>query len=156
MRASSNHRSRWPDTLLPCAAGTRVSQRRRCSTSTLASGIRPEEATDIALSWNVAPQTMQPVVRIDPEMGVKEIVLMRWGLVPFFAKLPTHNYSTINAMPIRSEGGGIFLRIPRGANGFQSCDVLLPSRRVRSVAPSRNPGGNEWVRCGDQKWYAIS
>jgi putative SOS response-associated peptidase YedK len=88
--------SRRADTLLPCAAGTPVSQRRRCSTSTSASGIRPEEATDIAPSWNVAPQTVQPVVRLDPETGVKEIVLIRWGLVPFFAKSPTHHCSTIN------------------------------------------------------------
>ena len=58
---------------------------------------RPREATDIAPSWNVAPQTMQPVVRLSPETGVKEMVLMRWGLVPFSAKSPTHNYPTINS-----------------------------------------------------------
>lgn len=33
--------------------------------------LRPEEATDIAPSWNVSPQTMQPVVWLNPETGVK-------------------------------------------------------------------------------------
>jgi putative SOS response-associated peptidase YedK len=48
-------------------------------------------------SWNVAPQTMQPVIRLNPDTGAREMVLMRWGLVPFFAKSPIFNYSTINA-----------------------------------------------------------
>jgi putative SOS response-associated peptidase YedK len=52
---------------------------------------------DLAPSWNVAPQTMQPVIRLSRDTGSREIVLMRWGLVPFFAKSPAHNFSTINA-----------------------------------------------------------
>ena len=40
---------------------------------------------------------MQPVIRLNPETGEREMVLMRWGLVPFFAKNPVFNYSTINA-----------------------------------------------------------
>lgn len=59
---------------------------------------RPEAPnTDPAPSWNVAPQTMQPVIRLNPETGEREMVLMRWGLVPFFAESPLFNYSTINA-----------------------------------------------------------
>ena len=58
---------------------------------------RPEEATDTAPSWNVAPQSNQPVIRLSPETGQRELVIMRWGLIPFWAKTPAHNYSTINA-----------------------------------------------------------
>jgi putative SOS response-associated peptidase YedK len=59
----------------------------------------PPEVTDTDLkpSWNIAPQTMQPVIRLNLLTWQREMVLMRWGLVPFFSKEPTHSYSTINA-----------------------------------------------------------
>jgi putative SOS response-associated peptidase YedK len=55
------------------------------------------QGPELAPSWNVAPQTTQPVIRLNPDTGEREMVLMRWGLVPFFAENPTFNYSTINA-----------------------------------------------------------
>jgi putative SOS response-associated peptidase YedK len=46
-------------------------------------------------SYNVAPTQAVPVVRqVD---GVREGVMMRWGLVPFFAKGVPAKYATINA-----------------------------------------------------------
>jgi len=47
-------------------------------------------------SFNVAPQTFQPVIRLNDE-GEREIVMMKWGLIPFFAKDTKMAYSTINA-----------------------------------------------------------
>jgi putative SOS response-associated peptidase YedK len=38
--------------------------------------------TDFGPSWNVAPQTFQPVVRLNRDTAEREIVLMRWELVP--------------------------------------------------------------------------
>jgi putative SOS response-associated peptidase YedK len=32
--------------------------------------------------YNIAPSTFQPVIRPNPESGERELVLMRWGLVP--------------------------------------------------------------------------
>lgn len=58
---------------------------------------RPVEATDAPPNWNVAPQSNQPVIRISRETGQRELVVMRWGLVPYWAKTPAHNFSTINA-----------------------------------------------------------
>jgi putative SOS response-associated peptidase YedK len=52
---------------------------------------------DFGPSWNVAPQTFQPVVRLNRDTGDREIVLMRWGLVPFWARDAKVGYSTINA-----------------------------------------------------------
>ncbi len=48
-------------------------------------------------SYNVAPQTFQPVVRLNRDSGQREIVLMRWGLIPFWASDAKIAYSTINA-----------------------------------------------------------
>lgn len=50
-----------------------------------------------APSYNIAPQSLQPVVRLDSETGERELTIMRWGLIPFFAKDAKIAYSTINA-----------------------------------------------------------
>ncbi len=48
--------------------------------------------------YNVAPSTFQPVIRSDRDTGERELTLMRWGLVPYFATdLKRFGYSTINA-----------------------------------------------------------
>jgi putative SOS response-associated peptidase YedK len=52
---------------------------------------------DFGPSWNVAPQTFQPVIRLNRDTGEREIVLMRRGLVPFWARDAKVGYSTINA-----------------------------------------------------------
>jgi putative SOS response-associated peptidase YedK len=49
-------------------------------------------------SFNVAPTSTQPVVRLGAETGDRELALMRWGLIPFWAtKDAKIAYSTINA-----------------------------------------------------------
>ena len=48
-------------------------------------------------SYNIAPQSFQPVVRLDPETGERELTVMRWGLVPFWSKDGTAAFNTINA-----------------------------------------------------------
>lgn len=50
-----------------------------------------------APSYNVAPQSMQPVVRLDRETGERELTVMRWGLVPYWSKDGKAGFSTINA-----------------------------------------------------------
>ena len=56
-----------------------------------------DEMPWFAPSYNVAPQSTQPVVRLGRDTGRREMVLMRWGLVPFWAKEAKIAYSTINA-----------------------------------------------------------
>jgi putative SOS response-associated peptidase YedK len=51
----------------------------------------------LAPSYNVAPQSLQPVVWLDNETGERELTIIRWGLIPFFVKDPKIAYSTINA-----------------------------------------------------------
>jgi putative SOS response-associated peptidase YedK len=49
--------------------------------------------------FNVAPSTFQPVIRAERETGARELVPMRWGMVPYFAKSTAEfkGFSTINA-----------------------------------------------------------
>ena len=39
----------------------------------------------LAADYNIAPTTFQPVVRLSRDTGERELALLRWGLVPFFA-----------------------------------------------------------------------
>jgi putative SOS response-associated peptidase YedK len=52
---------------------------------------------DFGPSWNVAPQTFQPVVRLNRDPEEREIVLMRWGLIPYWSKDEKIGLRTINA-----------------------------------------------------------
>lgn len=49
--------------------------------------------------YNIAPATFQPVIRLNRDTGLRELVMMRWGLVPHFAKSleDWKGFSTINA-----------------------------------------------------------
>jgi putative SOS response-associated peptidase YedK len=52
---------------------------------------------NIAPSWNVAPTDPLPVVRYDPKARERSLGVMRWGLVPFWAKDIKVGFSNINA-----------------------------------------------------------
>jgi putative SOS response-associated peptidase YedK len=60
-------------------------------------GVELEDMPWFAPSYNAAPQSLQPVVRLGRDSGSREFALLRWGLVPFWAKEAKPAYSTINA-----------------------------------------------------------
>ncbi len=60
-------------------------------------GVDLEEIPPFAPSYNIAPQSVQPVVRLGRDSGKPEFALLRWGLIPFWAKDAKIGYSTINA-----------------------------------------------------------
>jgi putative SOS response-associated peptidase YedK len=60
-------------------------------------GVELEDMPWFAPSFNVAPQSVQPIVRLSRDTGGREFALMRWGLVPFWAKDAKLGYSTFNA-----------------------------------------------------------
>ena len=47
--------------------------------------------------FNIAPTQEAPVIRISPETGKRRLDLLRWGLVPFWAKDSTIGNRMINA-----------------------------------------------------------
>lgn len=60
--------------------------------------IPPERPTpNGAPSWNVAPTDPLPVVRYDEKDRERSLEVMRWGLIPYWAKDIKIGYSTINA-----------------------------------------------------------
>jgi putative SOS response-associated peptidase YedK len=69
----------------------------------VASRIPPERPTpNFAASWNVAPTDPLPVVGYNPKDHQRGLTVMRWGLVPFWAKDIKVGFANINA---KAEGG---------------------------------------------------
>jgi putative SOS response-associated peptidase YedK len=60
-------------------------------------GVELEEMPWFEPSYNAAPQSVQPVVRLNRDSGKPEFALHRWGLVPFWAKDAKPGYSAFNA-----------------------------------------------------------
>jgi putative SOS response-associated peptidase YedK len=61
-------------------------------------GKLPEVAFPV-VDYNIAPSTDQPIIRQSRETGGRELVMARWGLIPFFTKSASDikNLRTINA-----------------------------------------------------------
>lgn len=60
-------------------------------------GVDFEDMPWFGPTFNAAPQSVQPVVRLGRDSGAREFAMLRWGLVPFWAKDPKTGLSTINA-----------------------------------------------------------
>jgi len=71
--------------------------------------------------FNIAPSQNVPVVRRAESRGHSECVLMRWGLVPSWAKEGSFNFSTINA---RAE---TLVEKPTFCNSFKRRRCLVPA-----------------------------
>jgi len=52
---------------------------------------------NVASSWNVAPTDPLPIVRYDAKVHQRSLDVMRWGLVPYWAKDIKVGFANINA-----------------------------------------------------------
>lgn len=84
--------------------------------------------------YNIAPTQPVPVIRQNPKERLRECSLMRWGLIPYWAKSPSIATSTINA---KSETAGTRPAF-RYSMEFRRC--LLPA-----------DGFYEWQRTGKSR-----
>lgn len=57
-------------------------------------------------SYNIAPESTQPVVRLDHDTGDRVLALMKWGLVPYWSKTPRAGFSSINARADKLSSSG--------------------------------------------------
>jgi putative SOS response-associated peptidase YedK len=55
------------------------------------------DSPNLMARYNIAPTQAAAVVRLKPAGGARELVLLRWGLVPSWAKDPAAGASLINA-----------------------------------------------------------
>jgi putative SOS response-associated peptidase YedK len=95
---------------------------------------------NFAASWNVAPTDTLPVVRYDARAGERSLDVMRWGLVPFWAKDIKVGFSNINA-----KAEGVDTR-PAFREAFQRRRCLVPLDNFY-----------EWKKLGrDRQPYAVA
>lgn len=76
---------------------------------------------EILPSYNVAPQTFQPVVRLSRDTGDRELALLRWGFIPYWAKDAKIGLATINAKSETVASSAVF----REALRYRRC--LVPA-----------------------------
>lgn len=93
-------------------------------------GVALEDMPWFAPSYNVAPQTTQPVVRLHRDSGEREFVLMRWGLVPFWAKDEKLGLSTINARAEESASKPLFREAFKYRRCLVPADAFYEWRRI--------------------------
>src|SRR6476619_2617197 len=123
-------------------------------------------------SWNVAPTDLLRVVRYDRKAGERSLDLLRWGLVPYWAKDMKVGFANINAkaegietrpafreafqrrrclVPVDNfyEWAKTFYEWAKTPTGKQPYVIALADRRLMALAGLwenwRSPAG-EWVR----------
>ena len=128
--------------------------------------IPPHRPTpNVAPSWNVAPTDPLPMVRYDTRAGERSLEVMRWGLIPFWAKDLNVGFANINAKAEGIESRPAFREafqrrrclVPVDSfyewkitgTGKQPYAIALFDRRLMALAGLwenwRSPAG-EWVR----------
>jgi putative SOS response-associated peptidase YedK len=111
--------------------------------------IPPHRPTpNIAPSWNVPPTDPLPVVRYDAKAGERSLDVMRWGLVPFWAKDIKVGFSNINAKAERIEGKPAFREAFQRRRCLVPVDNFLNGKRPTAASSpmrSRWPTGG-WGR----------
>lgn len=102
-------------------------------TSELASRFKLDETVDIAPRYNISPGTEIPTIRHSPE-GKRVMHLLRWGLVPHWAKDPSIGAKLSNAR------GETVAEKPSFRDAFKRRRCLIPA-----------DGFYEWKAEGRQK-----
>jgi putative SOS response-associated peptidase YedK len=107
----------------------------------IAFGIPPSRPTpNFAASWNVALTDPLPVVRYDAKDHQRRLEVMRWGLIPYWAKDEKIGFSTINARAEEADTKPAFRE---------------PFRHRRCLVPVEN--FYEWQKTGKGKQpYAVA
>jgi putative SOS response-associated peptidase YedK len=116
-------------------------------------------------SWNVAPADSLPIVRYDRNVKQRSLDMLRWGLIPYWAKDSNIGFANINAKAEGIETRPAFREafqrrrclVPvdnfyewkKTATGKQPYAIALADRRLMALAGLwenwRSPAG-EWVR----------
>jgi len=116
---------------------------RRGDKQRIAEAFHVRDVPDFAMpdaDYNIAPTTFQPIFRESRETGDREMILARWGLVPFFTKelSEVKGISTINA---------------RAETITTSRTWREPFKKRRCLVPAS--AFYEWDKKGDKKPYTI-
>jgi putative SOS response-associated peptidase YedK len=102
--------------------------------SSLAEQFQLTEEVDLEPRYNIAPTQLVAVVRVRPDDPARKLVLLKWGLIPFWAKDKTIGSKLINARAETAADKPAF----RAAFKYRRC--LIPA-----------DGFYEWKKKGSRK-----
>ena len=109
--------------------------------------IPPEyPAPNFPPSYNVAPTDNLPIVRYDAKAGHRTLDLMRWGLVPYWAKDIKIDFSTINEMAETVASKPVFREAFQRRRCLVPVDNFYEWQKIgkESQPPSRSPIAASW------------
>lgn len=116
-----------------CGRYGRRSDKQRISEWFRTHNINVFDDPELAPTYNAAPQSFQPVIRLNPDTGEREIAMMKWGLVPYWSKTVKLRYSTINADADKLTSSPVW-REP-----FKRRRCLVPADWYRQRSKPRGP-----------------
>ena len=89
--------------------------------TSLAERFKLEEVPDLEPRYNIAPTQKVAIIRLNPETLQRRLVLVKWGLIPFWAKDTSIGNRLINA---RAESAA---EKPAFRSAFKSKRCLVPA-----------------------------
>jgi len=114
----------------------------------LAERLELEEKPDLEPRYNIAPSQPVPVIRVISSR--RELSMLRWGLIPFWAKDPKIGYKMINA---RSESVG---EKPAFRSAFRQRRCLILADGFYEWDRSKKPKRPYLFRMKDEKPFAFA
>ena len=114
--------------------------------------------SNFPLRYNVAPTDQIPIVRIDPRDGEREVVMARWGLIPFWMKekpkVPHINAraETVHKLPLFREAllsGDVSFRrrdFTSGKSAKTASSLIASAVKTSNLSPSPVSGSlHDWA-----------
>src|SRR5271169_308486 len=98
----------------------------------------------LAPTNNIAPSTFQPIIRSSPEDGEREVVLMRWGLIP--AKVADPDAFKIFSTLVCSASCFPGAKRKHGSGGLKQHDENIALERVPRHPRLRVSSGHACIR----------
>ncbi len=89
--------------------------------TSLAERFKLEEVPDLEPRYNIAPTQQVAIIRLNPETLQRHLGLVKWGLIPFWAKDPSIGNRLINAR------GETAAEKPAFGSAFKSRRCLVPA-----------------------------
>ena len=114
-------------------------------------GVALEDMPWFAPSFNVAPQSFQPIVRLNSDHGKREFSLARWGLVPFWARDAKIGFSTINARAEEADSKPTFCEAMKKRRCLLPSDAFFEWKRPN--AKSKIPFA---IALAEEKPFALA
>nr|WP_260738192.1 SOS response-associated peptidase [Edaphobacter lichenicola] len=94
---------------------------------------------EVPPGYNVAPQTFQPVVRLNRETGERELTLMRWGLVLYWAKDSKVGLSSINARAETANTAPVFIEASKRYHCLVPADAFYEWQKLDEKERTNKP-----------------